>query len=32
MRLKNKVADEIIGGKSYDIALDDGRKELFNFY
>ena len=30
MRLKNKVADEIIGGKSYDIALDDGRKELFN--
>lgn len=29
--IKNKVADEIISGKSYDIALDDGRKELFNF-
>ena len=28
--IKNKVADEIISGKSYDIALDDGRKELFN--
>ena len=27
--IKNKVADEIISGKSYDIALDDGRKELF---
>ena len=28
--IKNKVADEIISGKSNDIALDDGREELFN--
>ncbi len=28
--LKNKVANEIIDGKSYDIALDEGRKDLFN--
>lgn len=28
--LKNKVANEIIDGKSYDIALDEGRKVLFN--
>lgn len=29
-KLKNKVANEIIDGKSYDIALDEGRKDLFN--
>lgn len=28
--LKNKVANEIIDGKSYDIALDEGKKDLFN--
>ena len=28
--LKNKVANEIIDGKSNDIALDEGRKDLFN--
>lgn len=28
--LKNKVANEIIDGKSYDIALNEGRKDLFN--
>ena len=28
--LKNKVASEIESGKSYDDALKEGRKELFN--
>ncbi len=28
--LKNKVASEIVSGKSYDDALKEGRKDLFN--